>query len=73
MATTVNAILKELGNTLLNLKRVEGHGYHIFVYDDPENNEFETHSVMVPFLNRLDHDQWVAEGNHFLNMIKARN
>lgn len=71
MAVTIHAILKELGNPLLDLQRVKGHAYHIFVYDDPENNIFETHSVMVPFLNRMNHDQWVADGKHFLNKIAA--
>lgn len=71
MAVTIHAILKELGNEKLELERVHGHGYHIFVYDDPENNIFETHSVMVPFLNRLDYDQWIAEGKHFLKTMTA--
>ncbi len=71
MAVTIHAILKELDCKCLTLVRVTGHAYHIFVYDDPENNIFETHSVMVPFLNRLDYDQWIAEGKHFLKTITA--
>lgn len=71
MTPTVNAILKKLDCGKIELYRVKGHAYHLFVYDDPEQNIFETHSVMVPFLSSLNVDQWIAEGKHFLQSLKS--
>lgn len=61
-------ILKTLDNPLIDL--VRGSGYWYFVYDDPANNIFETHSVYCCYLLDLSLKSWVEEGQSLIDQIK---
>jgi outer membrane protein assembly factor BamE (lipoprotein component of BamABCDE complex) len=62
MANAINSpkILKKIGCPMLDL--VNGKGYWYFVYDDVENNIWETESVYTMYLNSLSVEQWVNIG-----------
>lgn len=66
---TRKQILKELGNSHLDLELANGYVY--FIYDDLEKNIYETHSVYVAKLNHLSYEAWITIGKKFLVKIKT--
>ena len=64
---TRNQIIKKIGNPNLNL--YTGEGYFYFVYDNGNVKDFADHSVYCYRLNHMSLDQWVDEGNGFLQEI----
>lgn len=65
---TSKQILKAVGSN--NLELVKGEGYWYFVYDDIENNIYETKSIYCMFLNQSSFDYWVSDGKDFVQEIK---
>ena len=61
---TRNQIIKKIGNPHLNL--YTGKGYFYFVYDNGNPKYYADHSVYCYRLNHMSLDQWVDEGNNFL-------
>jgi hypothetical protein len=57
---TVNNVFRA---SKLPVELVKGKGYLYFVFDD--GKRYDTLSVMVPRLNDLTLDRWVAEGKEF--------
>lgn len=51
------------------LELVKSDGYFYFIFDSPERNIFETHSVFVNNVNQLSLDQWLFEGLHFAERL----
>lgn len=53
---------------------VRGDGYHYFIFDRPEQNVYETHSVYTCYTNHMSDDRWVTEGESFFEreMVKLR-
>lgn len=70
MAISSNQVIQKLKCPYLEL--VKGAGYWYFVYDDIQNNIYETYSVYVYRLNQLGVDQWVEIGKEFLATIEGR-
>ena len=66
---TRNAILKEIGNPLLNLYGSSAEGYFYWHYFDKEANIYETRSVYVYRLSDLSFDSWVEDGKNFLDEL----
>lgn len=60
---TSRQILNVIGAKHLSL--YQGKGYWYFVYDDPDRNVFETHSVYAVRLKQLPFETWVREGEEF--------
>jgi hypothetical protein len=53
-AKTVGQVLRHIKSHKLSL--LKGNGYWYFVYDDPENNIFETESVYTMYLSSMSVD-----------------
>lgn len=71
MATfQARTILKQIGDAGL-VELVNGNGYWYFVFDLPEQNAYETHSVYTTRLTDLSLDAWVAEGKAFAAKCRA--
>ena len=66
-ATSTRQVLKKIGCDKLDL--FNGGGYYYFAYDDPENNIFETESVITSYLNQLTLEMWVEIGQDFVKKI----
>lgn len=49
---------------------LNGNGYWYLIYDDPEQNIFETHSVYVNRMSELTLEQWIEEGRALLAKVK---
>lgn len=64
-------VLKEIGCPKLDLVR-DPAGYCYFIYDDVDANIYETHSVMVMWLNRLSEERWIEEGRSFVARVEAK-
>lgn len=65
-------ILRKIGEPKLELLRISGHGYWLFIYDDVSAKVYETESVYCVRLNDMTTDQWVDAGRGFLSRVKAR-
>lgn len=63
--TAINSTLR---NPYINLYK--GKGYWYFVYDDPNADIYEQHTVCVYRLNDLTLDQWIKEGKDFVKEIE---
>lgn len=63
-ARTVAQVTKAIGCPELEL--VKGSGYLYFVYNDKENNIWETESVYIAYLNQLSVEQWSEIGRAFV-------
>lgn len=62
-------IIRKIGCPCLSLFR--GDGYWYFVYDDPAQNVYETHSVYTQFLHDLTLDEWIKEGLSLVDLFKS--
>lgn len=72
MIETISAIPKSTTQIIEligcdKLLLVNGSGYWYFMYDDPENNIYETQSVYVMRLKHLALDKWVSIGDKFVS------
>lgn len=70
-AKTVNQVLSKIKNDKLSL--LKGDGYWYFVYDDAENNIFETESVYIMYLSSMDVGEWVSIGKGFVVRVENGN
>lgn len=68
---TAARILKRVGDPALKLYR-EKSGYWYFAFDVPEQNTFETESVMVSQLSDMSEDVWVNIGICFAAEARGR-
>jgi hypothetical protein len=66
---TRKQIIKNIGNPNLNL--YAGKGYFYFVYTD-NNIIYEDHSVYTMRLHNMTMQQWINEGNYFLNKMGVK-
>lgn len=46
-------------------------GYHIFIFDRPDLNVWDTVSEMVPYTSHLSPAEWVERAGIAMNTIKA--
>lgn len=67
-ARTAMQIIDAIDCDHLSLHR--GEGYWYFEYDDCDQL-FETRSVMVMYLNSMDLEQWIAEGQALVEQMEG--
>lgn len=63
----MNTISKHFQDRNIPLELVKCEGYFYFVFDDKIH--FHTKSIYVAHLNQLSVEQWIQEGNQFINEI----
>ena len=64
---TRKQILDKIGEKHLRL--YQGDGYNYFIYDDEENNIYESESIMVMRLNWMSLEQWIDAGRAFISRV----
>lgn len=69
---TIKSINKVFQEDSLPIELVKGEGYFYLIYDDVENNIYETQSIYTVRLSDMTKDRWVEEGRTFATETKHK-
>lgn len=69
---TIKSINKVFQEDNLPIELVKGEGYFYLIYDDVENNIYETVSIYTVRLGDMTKDRWIEEGRTFATETKHK-